>query len=125
MQARSPADSEFPDQHVTGKAADRRADGAREDPSALARPREAPIGLRRRTHPVKQRRRGEGGAPPVELDPGDDSLRVHSCHGPMREVEVLHDQLLGLLDNHPQYPGLCASDIVVMTPDIDARCIFP
>ena len=50
----------------------------------------------------------------AELAPDDISLQVHSCHGPLREVQVLHDQLLDLLAN-------CASlqprDIVVMTPD--------
>ena len=32
----------------------------------------------------------------VEL--GDRSLTVHACHSPMREVEVLHDQLLAMFD---------------------------
>ncbi|HEV8548664.1 MAG TPA: exodeoxyribonuclease V subunit gamma, partial [Polyangiaceae bacterium] len=31
------------------------------------------------------------------LAPGDTSVAVHACHGPTREVEVLHDQLLALL----------------------------
>ncbi len=50
----------------------------------------------------------------------DRSLEVHACHGPMREVEVLYDQLLSLLDGHPQHPGLRPCDIVVMMPDVDA-----
>ena len=54
------------------------------------------------------------------LAPDDRSLEVHACHGPMREVEVLYDQLLSLLDRHPHHPGLRPCDIVVMTPDIDA-----
>lgn len=59
---------------------------------------------------------------PVDADARDRSIQVHSCHGAMRETEVLHDQLLGLLDSHP---GLGPSDILVMTPDIErfAPCI--
>ncbi len=32
---------------------------------------------------------------------GDKSLSLHSCHSPMREVEVLHDQLLAMFDADP------------------------
>lgn len=46
----------------------------------------------------------------------DRSVQIHSCHGPMREVEVLYDQLLALFE---RYPGLAPSDVVVMTPDIE------
>lgn len=46
----------------------------------------------------------------------DTSLSLHSCHGPMREVEVLHDVLLGLLEQHPD---LAPQDIAVMAPDIE------
>lgn len=50
--------------------------------------------------------------------PEDDrSVQVHSCHGPMREVEVLHDVLLEMFDRDP---GLAPRDILVMAPDIDA-----
>lgn len=55
-------------------------------------------------------------APRRMLDAADFSLQVHSCHGPMREVEVLHDQLLDLLE---RLPGLEPRDILVMTPDIE------
>jgi exodeoxyribonuclease V gamma subunit len=48
---------------------------------------------------------------------GDRSLQVHVCHGPMREVEVLYEQLLWLFEQHPD---LTAADVVVMTPDIEA-----
>lgn len=48
--------------------------------------------------------------------PEDRSVQVHSCHSAMREVEVLHDQLLALFERHR---GLQPSDIVVMTPDIE------
>jgi exodeoxyribonuclease V gamma subunit len=47
--------------------------------------------------------------------PADDSIRIHSCHSPMREIEVLRDQLLSMLG---QDPDLRPQDIVVMAPDI-------
>ncbi len=47
----------------------------------------------------------------------DRSIQVHVCHSPMREMEVLHDQLLALFD---AIPDLDPSDVVVMTPRIDA-----
>ncbi|MET0087322.1 MAG: exodeoxyribonuclease V subunit gamma [Sedimenticola sp.] len=46
----------------------------------------------------------------------DDSICVHACHSPMREVEVLRDRLLDLFD---RYPDLTPSDVLVMTPDMD------
>lgn len=47
----------------------------------------------------------------------DLSLSFHSCHSPMREVEVLHDHLLKMLDDDPD---LLPRDILVMVADIDA-----
>jgi exodeoxyribonuclease V gamma subunit len=49
--------------------------------------------------------------------PVDDSLQVHSCHSPLREVEVLHDQLLHLFQERAD---LAPHEVVVMTPDIEA-----
>ena len=46
----------------------------------------------------------------------DDSLQIHACHSAMREAEVLHDRLLGLLDAHDD---LEAADILVLTPGLD------
>lgn len=51
----------------------------------------------------------------------DQSIAVHACHSPMREVEVFHDQLLAILERHPE---LTATDIVVMSPDINAYAPF-
>jgi exodeoxyribonuclease V gamma subunit len=51
------------------------------------------------------------------LSEHDRSIQVHSCHSEMREVEVLHDQLLALLSDNP---GLQPQDIVVMMPDVAA-----
>lgn len=46
----------------------------------------------------------------------DTSIRVHSCHGPDRQVEVLREVVLGLLTDHPD---LELRDIIVMCPDIE------
>ena len=45
----------------------------------------------------------------------DQSLVVHACHGSMREVEVLHDQLLALLS---QSDCVQAHDVLVMMSDV-------
>jgi exodeoxyribonuclease V gamma subunit len=45
----------------------------------------------------------------------DESLSVHSCHSPMRECQVLHDQLLSMIDRDP---SLQAEDILVMIPEV-------
>ena len=47
--------------------------------------------------------------------PADDSLRVHLCHSPARECQVLHDALLGLFEAEPD---LRPEDVLVMVPDI-------
>jgi len=46
---------------------------------------------------------------------GDVSLAVHCCHGPQREVEVLHDTLLSLFEADET---LTPRDVIVMAPDI-------
>ncbi len=51
------------------------------------------------------------------FDPDDRTVQIHACHGATRQVEVLRDVLLGLLDEDP---SLHPRDIVVMTPDIEA-----
>lgn len=55
------------------------------------------------------------------LQAGDRSLQVHSCHSPMREIEVLHDNLLALFEAHP---GLGSHDVLVMTPNIEEYAPF-
>lgn len=44
------------------------------------------------------------------------SIQLHACHTPMREIEVLHDQILSALE---QSDGLNPADIVVMAPTIE------
>jgi exodeoxyribonuclease V gamma subunit len=51
-----------------------------------------------------------------QIEPEDDSIMIHACHSAMREIEVLHDQLLALFERHPE---LSPTDVVVMTPDVD------
>jgi exodeoxyribonuclease V gamma subunit len=58
-------------------------------------------------------------APPAATHPLDasESIAVHACHGPTREVEVLHDQLLALLTrkNDPVPP----EDVLVLVSDLE------
>jgi exodeoxyribonuclease V gamma subunit len=51
----------------------------------------------------------------------DTSIQVHSCHSPMREIEVLHDNLLAMFE---ESPDLKPKDIIVMTPDIETYAPF-
>jgi len=51
------------------------------------------------------------------VDPEDRSIQIHSCHSPMRELEVLYDNLLAMFEADS---SLRPEDIVVMAPDIDA-----
>ncbi len=51
----------------------------------------------------------------------DDSISVHCCHSAMREVEVLQDQILAMLE---QDPALEPRDIIVMMPDVSAYSPF-
>ncbi|MET0893794.1 MAG: exodeoxyribonuclease V subunit gamma [Pseudoxanthomonas sp.] len=53
------------------------------------------------------------------VDPQDVSLQVHACHTRLREVQVLHDQLRGLLEDKRFDPPLQAREIAVLAPDID------
>jgi exodeoxyribonuclease V gamma subunit len=46
----------------------------------------------------------------------DRSVQVHACHGPARQIDVLREVLLGLLEDDPT---LEPRDIVVMCPDIE------
>ena len=46
----------------------------------------------------------------------DHSVQIHNCHGPARQVDVLREVLLGLLQDDPT---LEPRDILVMCPDIE------
>ena len=60
--------------------------------------------------------RGTEELPVCTIEPADRSIQIHSCHSPMREVQVLHDQLLSLFES---LEDLTPQDVVVMSPDID------
>lgn len=51
----------------------------------------------------------------------DDSIAVHSAHGPMREVQILRDRLHAMFDADA---SLRPEDVVVMTPDIESYAPF-
>ena len=51
-----------------------------------------------------------------EDTPADPSIAVHACHSPMREVEVLHDQVLDLLARDP---SLQPHEIAVLCSDVE------
>jgi exodeoxyribonuclease V gamma subunit len=55
---------------------------------------------------------------PAELDDTllDDTLQVHACHGPARQVEVLRELLLRLFQDDPT---LEPRDVLVMCPDVE------
>ena len=51
----------------------------------------------------------------VPLDAHDESIQFHVCHGPTREIEVLHDRLLKCFAADP---SLQPHDVLVLAPDI-------
>ena len=55
------------------------------------------------------------------IDPADTSIEIHSCHSLMREVEVLHDNMLAMFEDLPE---LLPRDILVMAPDIEPYIPF-
>ncbi|MBL0419937.1 exodeoxyribonuclease V subunit gamma [Ramlibacter sp. AW1] len=52
-----------------------------------------------------------------EVAAGDRSIAFHVTHGPLREVEVLHDRLLAAFAADPE---LRPQDVMVMVPDVAA-----
>ena len=91
---------------VTADAASGRANAAATDPGRRpGRPRRRPGARRWRTATRR---------PLLAAD--DDSIRVHSCHGRGRQVEVLRDAILHLLEDDPD---LEPRDVIVMCPDIE------
>ena len=51
----------------------------------------------------------------------DNSLSFQVCHNALREVEVLHDNLLSLFDANPT---LTPKDVIVMLPDVNQYSPF-
>jgi exodeoxyribonuclease V gamma subunit len=54
------------------------------------------------------------GDSPLVLAAADASLLVHDAHGPLRQLEVLHDQLLAVLAADP---ALRPHDLLLLVPD--------
>jgi exodeoxyribonuclease V gamma subunit len=49
-------------------------------------------------------------------DPSDRSLTIHACHSPARQVDVLREVIVGLLQADP---SLEPRDVLVLCPDIE------
>lgn len=60
-----------------------------------------------------------GGAPVEPWAQGDDSIVFKIAHSPVRELEVLHDQLLQWFQTPPGDQPVSPRDVVVMVPDIE------
>lgn len=50
------------------------------------------------------------------IEPSDDSISIHACTAPMREAQVLHEQIRGAFEADA---SLQPDDVVVMTPDLE------
>lgn len=68
-----------------------------------------------------QRLRTRQPAERLPLAATDRSLEVHVAHSPLREVEILHDQLLARFASDPT---LTPDQVVVLTPDIERYAPF-
>ena len=62
------------------------------------------------------RNRGKDSGGKKVVSKWDSSIKIHSCHSPLREVEVLYDQLLDMFEKDS---ALKPKDILIMTPDIE------
>jgi exodeoxyribonuclease V gamma subunit len=60
---------------------------------------------------------GAPGSAPLPQSPHDASIRVHSAHGEMRQLEIIRDQLLDALQSDPT---LRPHDLLVLVPDAAA-----
>ena len=99
------------------------------DPDADTRPTLAEGGLRdsllhRMQADLFRRSQAPTGAPRAAVDRDDPSLQAHACHTRLRELQVLHDRLRGLLEpDSPEGrrfdPPLQPREIAVLAPDID------
>lgn len=69
---------------------------------------------------LRHRRRDNPDTPALPAR-DDESIRVHVCHSPMREVEVLYDQLLDLFERDR---SLEPRDVLVMSPAVDTYAPF-
>ncbi|HEX3834946.1 MAG TPA: exodeoxyribonuclease V subunit gamma, partial [Solirubrobacteraceae bacterium] len=108
---------------AAGGHSDHDHDSDHEDPGHDPNPDPPPGGLLTRVQADIRADRPVLGAPlPGEtdhrsiLDSADHSLQVHSCHGRVRQVEVMRDAILDALARDPT---LEPRDVIVMCPDIE------
>ena len=92
-----------------------------EEDSAFADPPEGNLLQHIQADIFHLRDRGRDDCPKLTVKADDASLRVHSCHSPLREVEVLYDHLLDWLERDPT---LAPRDVLVMTPDLETYAPF-
>ena len=85
-------------------------DGPDEDPRRLL------VQLQRRIRDLEP---SHPDHPPLPLAPDDASVLFRIAHSPVRELEVLHDQLLAWFHQPPGGQSLSPRDVVVMVPDIE------
>lgn len=61
----------------------------------------------------------------VQIRPEDRSIQVHVTHNRLREVQVLYNNLLGIIQRHAtEESPICPGDILVMAPDIGLYAPF-
>ncbi|MEZ0471346.1 exodeoxyribonuclease V subunit gamma [Luteimonas salinilitoris] len=75
--------------------------------------------LQRLRRDLFHRRAQPSGEPLPASRLNDPSLQIHACHTRLRELQVLHDQLRGLLEDPRFDPPLEPREIAVLAPDID------
>jgi exodeoxyribonuclease V gamma subunit len=66
---------------------------------------------------LQAREPGVDGREKILTAPDDCSLTVHSCHCPLREMEVLHGLLLDIFEKHPE---ITPRDVCALVPDVSA-----
>lgn len=55
----------------------------------------------------------------------DGTIQIHAAPKPMREVEAIYNAILGILDKHRlDETPILSSDVIVMTPNIEAYAPF-
>lgn len=67
------------------------------------------------------RNRGRKQDKPLAITEDDRSIEIHSCHSPMREMEILKDNLLSMFEKDRRLEPV---DILVMAPDIEEYAPF-
>ena len=77
--------------------------------------------LRDREAEAGAREEGAGTGGRMTILASDDSVQIHCCHSPVRELEVLRDQMLAWFEADP---ALAPQDILVMMPDIETYAPF-